>query len=284
MTCQLALSNKASSVMFSDSQVSTRKMEYHGFQKQFVGDDFLLGAAGHRSVIRGVFNSLVDHSSGDYVVKASTVAEHIVEYLHTEVTSQAAAMTSYILVNPYSDTQNLIQLFQPSIFESFVSEGNYATLGSGAEFVQGALDRDKELGLHLEPEDLVDLVVAAENYLAVASQSLTVDTQLTVGILRSKRAYLMGDANINVLHAPHPVAEKWNQVAIRYKRIMAQAQQIRGEIRSAQRALSSIQTAQLDHEAIREITTNQDSVSVNREQLREQIDDFCDWYDGLLDR
>lgn len=284
MTCQLAFSSRVGSVMFSDSQMSTHSVEYHGFQKQFVGEDFLLGGAGHGGVVGEVFNSLRDQATGDCIVNSTSVADHIVVFLDTKVTEQAAAATSFILISAPKATQNLIQEFHPSIYKSFILKGNIGTLGSGAELIQLAIERDKKLGLYSEPEELVDMVVAGENYLEAATQSLTVDAQFTVGILHSDKAYLIGDSKIEVVHGPPAVVQCWNEVAKRYREITAHAQQIRGEIRAAQRALSAIQISGLDRTAINMIEGNQSSIEVNREQLRQKIDDYCAWYDGLLGR
>ena len=284
MTCQLAFSSSIGSVMFSDSQVSTHSVEYHGVQKQFVGEDFLLGGAGHGGVIAELFNSMRDPVTGNCTVGSTEIADHIVAFLRTKVTEQAAAATNFILVYAPQTNQNVIWEFHPSIYKEFILRGNISTLGSGAELIQIAIERDKKLGLYSEPEELVDMVVAGENYLEAATQSLTVDTQFTVGILHSDKAYLMGDSSIDIVYGPPAILQSWNDVATRYRRITAHAQQIRGEIRAAQRALSAVQIAGLDSAAVNIIEASQSSIEVNREQLRREIDDFCTWYDSLLGR
>ena len=264
--------------------MSTNRVEYHGLQKQFVGNDFLLGAAGHSSIIREVFNSLRDPSSGDCIVDSTAVVKHIVRFLNDNVTEGAAATTSFILILEHRGAQVFVQELHPSIYKSFVQKGNIGTLGSGAELIETAISRDKKLGIYTQPQELVDMMVAGENYLEAATQSLTVDAQFTVGILKSNNTYLIGDSTIDVLYAPPAVVAAWTDVARRYKQIMARVQQIRGEIRAAQRALSSIQSAELDAAAIRIIEANQSSIEVNRKELSQKIEDYCNWYDRLLER
>ena len=244
----------------------------------------MLGGAGHGGVIGEVFKSLRDPATGDCLVKSTEVSDHIVRFLNTRVTEQAAAASSFILIVAPQATQNLIWELHPSTFKSFVLRGNIGTLGSGAELIQIAIERDKKLGLYSAPEELVDMVVAGENYLEVATQSLTVDAQFTLGILHSDKAYLMGDSKIDIVYGPPAIVKCWNDVAARYRVIAAHAQQIRGEIRAAQRALSSIQFAGLDRTAIDIIEASQSSIEVNRKQLHRKIDDFCAWYDSLLGR
>ena len=169
-------------------------------------------------------------------------------------------------------------------FSSFIPKGSFAVLGSGAELVRPAIERDRMLALFRQPTELVDMVVAGENYLEAATQSLTVDAQFTVGVLRSKGAYLMGDAGINMQYAPPAVVAQWKDVAKRYAEIMAQAQQIRGEIREAQRVLSLIQVAKVDKAAIAAINASQSSVMQNRRELQTRIDDYLKWYDSILGR
>ena len=162
--------------------------------------------------------------------------------------------------------------------------GSFAVLGSGADLVEPAFQRDRMLALFRQPRELVDMVVAGENYLEAATQSLTVDAQFTVGLLRSKSAYLMGDAAIEMHYAPPPVVAKWSEASKRYEEIIAQAQQIRGEIREAQRVLSLIQVAQIDKAAIAAIVASQSSVEQNRQELQAKIEDYVKWYDGIVGR
>ena len=284
MTCHVAFSSDAGTIMFSDSQLSTDKTEYHGHQKQFVGNDFLLGGSGHGLVVEEVFRSLKDPATGICIVDCNKVADHIVTFLKTKVSERAAAATSFILAHPDNGNTHSIRVLEPYIFSSFIPKGSFAVLGSGAELVRPAIERDRMLALFRQPTELVDMVVAGENYLEAATQSLTVDAQFTVGVLRSKGAYLMGDAGINMQYAPPAVVAQWKDVAKRYAEIMAQAQQIRGEIREAQRVLSLIQVAKVDKAAIAAINASQSSVMQNRRELQTRIDDYLKWYDSILGR
>lgn len=284
MTCHVAFSSITEAVMLSDSQMSTDKIEYHGVQKQFVGDDFLLGGSGSALIIQAMFNSLRDPATGRCNVKSTTVVSRIVNFLENELTKQARENANFLLVRPDLPNGNCIYQFLPAALRSPIPQGNYATLGSGSELVQPTIARDRTLGLFSQPQELTDMLVAAENYLDAATQSLTVDAQYTVGLLRANRAYLMGDEQIGAIYAPPVIVEKWKDASTRYKKMMAHARLIRGEIREAQRALSKIQTAQLDTAGFAAITDNQLSVETNRQQLQDEIQDYFAWYDRLLGR
>ena len=270
--------------MLSDSQMSTDKIEFHGVQKQFVGNDFLLGGAGSGGVIAALFTSLRDPATGDCTVDSSQIGNHVLDFLDKEVTQQARATVSFLLVCPEPTTANRIDVFLPATFRSSMPGGNYSTLGSGSELVRPAIARDTALGIFSQPKRPVDMLVVAENYLDAATQSLTVDAQYTVGVLHAKRAYIMGDERIGAIYVPRVVRSHWKNVATRYKTMMDQARLIRGEIREAQRALSKIQKSKLDSAAIQAITANQNSIATNRQQLQNEIEQYFVWYDNLLGR
>ena len=284
MTCHVAFCSDVGSIMFSDSQMSSDKAEYHGHQKQFVGNDFLLGGSGHGLVVQEVFRSLHDPKTGQCTVDCTTVSDHIVAFLKSNVSPRAAAVTSFILVCQEKSNEHSIKVLQPSTFNSFIPRESFAVLGSGAELVEPAIDRDRMLAIFRRPRELVDMVVVGENYLEAASQSLTVDAQFTIGLLRSNNAYVMGDPAIEAQYAPPAIIGNWTDISKRYSEIMAQAQQIRGEIREAQRALSLIQEAKVDKAAIGTITASQASVKQNREELQTKIEEFLKWYDGIVGR
>ncbi len=284
MTCHVAFSSDVGAVLFSDSQLSTDKTGYHGFQKQFVGDDFLLGGSGNSLVIEEVFKSLRDSTTGVCTVDGGTVANHIVAFLQRNVSRPAAAGTNFILICLNQSGKPRIRILYPSTFDFFISRDHFGTLGSGSELVSSAIERDRMLGLFRQPLELVDMIVAGENYLDAATKSLTVDSQFTVGVLRSKRAYLMGDVRITMQYAPPAIAAKWNSASKLYEAILAHAQQIRGEIREAQRVLSKVQVAQLDKAAVSAIEASQVSVSQNRQALHAKIESYLNWYDRLLNR
>ena len=284
MTCQLAFSSKAGAVLFSDSQGSTDATEVHGLQKQLVGDDFLLGGAGHGLVVEEVFKSLCDSVSGKCSVPGVEVANHISEFLSSKVTAHAAANTNFVLVYREKDDEYIISVLRPSVFRSFVKQEDFVTLGSGAGLVQAAIDRDRKLGVFLQPELLSDMVVAGENYLETASESLTVDSQFVIGMLRYGNGYMMGDPEIGVSHAPGIVVEKWLEAAAQYREILAHAQLIKGEIRAAQRAVSSVQIGKLGSSAVTQVEGCRSSVEENRQGVTDKIEEYCRWYDKLIGR
>ena len=284
MTCHVAFSSKTGAVMLSDSQLSTDKVEFHGIQKQFVGNDFLLGGSGNALVIREMFTSLCDATTGECLWNNTEVVARILDFLENKVTVQARATVSFLLVRPCPINGHRIELVLPHSFRYSIPQKSCATIGSGSELVWPAIRRDTTLALFSQPHELTDMLVAGENYLDAAAQSLTVDTQFTVGMLRSDRAYIMGDKQIGANFTPPVIRSQWSEVAKRYKAMMDQARLVRGEIREAQRALSKIQTAQLDSDAIHAIEANQQSVEINRQQLQNKLEDYYLWYDGVLSR
>ena len=284
MTCQLAFTSNAGAVLFSDSQLSTDRIEQHGHQKQFVGNDFLLGGAGHASVMREVFQSLYDSDSGTSIRQGREVAGHIQEFLKFEVTENAAANTSFVLVCQEPNELSTISVLRRGIFKSFVRERRITTLGSGAGFVQPAIERDRKLGIFLPPVQLNDMVVVGENYLEAAVQSLTVDNQFVIGILRRGAAYIMGDKLIRVAYAPTNIVKQWTEVAHRYREIIGLAQTIRGEIRLAQSTVATVQLGQFDAFAMRQLEDCRSTVENNRRDLAKKLEDYFRWYDELIER
>ena len=270
--------------MLSDSQLSTDKVETHGYQKQFVGNDFLLGGSGNAQVIGEVFTSLRDERTGECIRDNSDIVDHVMDFLESKITAQARAAASFVLVRACPNWGHRIEHVLPSAFRYPVPVEHRIAIGSGGQLVVPAIMRDTSLGLFSQPHELTDMLISGENYLDAAAQSLTVNTQLTIGVLRSDRAYIMGDKEIGATFAPMTIRSEWSEVSNRHKAILDHARLIRGEIREAQRALSKIQTAALDSASIQRIKDSQQSVETNRQQLRVKLEDYFSWYDGLLGR
>ena len=284
MTCQLALSSKRGAVLFSDSQLSTDRVEYHGEQKQFVGDDFLLGGAGLAVVMQELFKSLNDRQQGQCMEKGPEIGKYVTDFLRKEVTGPAAGQTSFVLVYQTERGENVIEHLQSAIFHSFRRQGRIFTLGSGAALVQPAIDRDAKVGVFLRPEQLGDMMVVGEGYLEAAGQSLTVDGQFVVGLLRRGKAYVMGDAGVKLNHAPKELIGCWEKAARQYAEIMACAQTIREEVRTAQRAVAVLQTGRLEKKYLEQLEACRLSVQSNRDVLQGKLNKYCQWYDGVLGR
>ena len=270
--------------MLSDSQLSTDTTEAHGAQKQFVGNDFLLGASGKALVLKAIFTSLLDPATGNCRVDHTDIEDHLQRFLWQEVTEQARSSVNLLLLRPCSVKGYRIDLFRPDTLRSSIPQGEYDTLGSGSEIVRSALQRDNALALFSKPQEMVDMLVAGENYLEAATRSLTVNSQFTVGMLHSGRAYILGDGRINPIYAPSAICSEWADVAAKYKRMIDHARLIRGEIREAQRALSKIQMARLFPDGVAAIAANQASVARNRKMLQGEIEEYFNWYDSVLCR
>ena len=270
--------------MLSDSQLSTDTTESHGAQKQFVGNDFLLGASGKMLVVEAIFMSLLDPKTGDCSVDHTGIECHLREFLQAEVVEQAKSSVSLLLVRPCPAKGYRIDLIRPDVLRSSIPQREYSTLGSGSQIVLPAIQRDRALALFSQPQEMMDMLVASENYLEAATRSLTVNSRFTVGLLHSNHAYIMGDDQINPKYAPSAIYSEWKEVAVQYQRIIDLARFIRGEIREAQRTLSKIQTAQLRQGDFQAIAESQASIEINRRELQREIEKYFNWYDRTLQR
>jgi hypothetical protein len=73
MTVHIAIANRNEAVLFSDSQGSTDREESHGFHKQYVGENFAVGAAGHGGIIMNLFEMLNDRLGPSTPHPAATI-------------------------------------------------------------------------------------------------------------------------------------------------------------------------------------------------------------------
>ena len=108
--------------MLSDSQMSTERVEYHGIQKQFVGNDFLLGGAGNHLIIAQVFDSLRDPATGDCIVEQDQIVSHVTKFLELKVTNRAIVTVSFLLVRPNPGNGYRIDLLLPATFRTAGTE------------------------------------------------------------------------------------------------------------------------------------------------------------------
>ncbi len=282
MTVHIALANGTEAVLFSDSQGSTNVAESHGFHKQFVGNNYAVGAAGHGGIIMRLFAYLNSELGVESDFSASEVSGKIESFLSEEVRQKYWEAISILLVT--ADGGTAIRQFDPGVFSKAGPATGFATIGSGAEFVSRALNRHNELGIALPAHSLADLIVAATHYAEAANESLTVDDLLSVAFVANGRSYLLGEAEVNVWLARRAVIQSWRTIASRWEKVSAIVRTINAEIREAQRSFSNIRTGSIDSVLIAKITASNQAVLAQRAQLLQALNEFMTYYDGLIAR
>ena len=161
----------------------------------------------------------------------------------------------------------------------------FGSIGSGAEFVHRALSQYDRLGIEIALGEIVDLVVAVEDFAKAADESLTVDDSFMLGMITNGKSYLLGDRRISLRFAPDPLKQQWVEAANRFHNIMAAARTINGAMVTVQQELSVIRTGGLTEanlDAIRD--SNDVLIKASRQSLIQQLQAFLAWYDGLLGR
>lgn len=279
MTCHVAMVGAQGAVMFSDSQGSTSSSEAHGWQKQVGGKGFLVGAAGAGLLIEALFRAL-DEGIDKNVVEASNVEDFILSFLATEVVASARKELGLLLAKP-SEVKTLNPGLLTKFFRGFPS---LATIGSGAEFVQRAASRNHKLGIAHGTETLADTFVSIEAFIDAANESLTVDDQFTIGILRGERPYLLAHQAIFGSHVPQNLRKVWGHVGGQYEVILALVRTMTSEAAEARRQLQAIRRGELRQAHVDAIAKNNESIGNNRRALQEKLADYLEWYDKTLGR
>lgn len=286
MTVHVAMSSAAGGIMFSDSQASdvADDEEFPGFEKQFCGPDFLVGAAGRAVIVDGLFDhlSLLVSQAGVYL-SSSNVESVIRGYLEAEVQPGAAREMGLLVVTP-NPAHLMVSQYTPSVFRRFGQRSNFDTIGTGARFLFRAFMRDVDIGVEPRVGSLVDLLVTVHGYAEAASRSLTVNDRFFVGYLVGNRTYCMGHWEINPAHAPRALRDAWPEASGRFDEILGLLRTIQGELQNARRAFSSIMVGELDARARRRINDSRASIQRNRARLRQALREYFQWYDRLLER
>lgn len=142
MTLHLAMSSDAGTVMVSDSQSSTETAEVHGAQKQYVGDDFLVGGGGPAAILQALFLAL--RARG---VRAAAVHGFVEGFFAERVCPAAAEQVELLVIADATEGETL-RRFRPGMLRRFEESTRLGAIGSGAEFVWRAWRRDGEIGVH----------------------------------------------------------------------------------------------------------------------------------------
>jgi ATP-dependent protease HslVU (ClpYQ) peptidase subunit len=285
MTFHVALASAPGAVMVSDSQGSTAVAEAHGLQKQFVGDDYLLGLAGHMGVINALLRELATgvRINGGVPPAAVDVERVVTGFMTAEVRPSALGSIEALLVVP-EGTGHVVKTFYPGLFTRFGDGAPMGMIGSGAEFAQRAAQRDQQLGLANVGNELADLFLRAESFANVANESLTVDDQLLVGFLANGRSYLCGHAGVRAALVPAAVQAEWIAVAQAFGDLINLSQALRSELQTAQRLFSLIRLGPLSPPAQHQIDQSAVGIQSTRMLLVQRLADYCAWYDSVLGR
>ena len=158
------------------------------------------------------------------------------------------------------------------------------TIGSGAAFVQSALQRDQEMGTGWPSDRLVDCFITAVMYLVSADRSLTVNDKHTCGFMRMGRTYLFGEPSTLPSHVPSTIAENWPDLANRFLVAKAMAETVAGEIKNVYRQSSSVLSSSFVGSTSATIMASQSAITSNKTELETQLIEFFTVYDGLLGR
>jgi hypothetical protein len=261
--------------MLSDSQGSTNYSESHGLQKLVPISDFLIGGTGAGDLIR-VVN---DYLTSDTTINAANIKVRLVEVVDELIRPGVQSELEFVVA-----TEKSLLSYQPGRFKKPTEDEYIAWAGSGGEFVRRAWLRDLYLGIGSPLRTLGDTFVAAEAFLDAANESLTVDDKLMLGIVAGGRTYVTGERDIYPLYAPDPLVNAWNLAAQRFRIIKTLAEQIRSELKNAQRSLSSVKVSGLGSGEIASIEASNLSIGTMRTQLDAELQSYMGWYDGLLGR
>jgi hypothetical protein len=175
VTLQLALSTAAGCVMLSDSQGSTAISETHGHQKQYIGEDFLVGGAGDSILIDALYHALSQRAQP--VLRAVELAAFVEQFFRSDVRPDAAREAELLLVTPDPDGK-MVQRFIPGLLARCGRRSAMSAIGAGADFTRRAVRRDHEIGVTWPTGSVVDLLIMADEYADAANESLTVNDQL----------------------------------------------------------------------------------------------------------
>ncbi len=269
--------------MVSDSQGSTEVSEFHGWQKQFVGPDFLLGVAGSGAILDALFAELHARAQEPNPVTAATICDFVPTFLNDQVRYESQREVRLILATPDANGR-AIQTFEPGTFKRFGRRKNFSTIGSGAAFVHSASERDQQLGMVLNAGSLAHLLVLITYYAEAANESLTVDDKFLIGFLADNKTYLIGDRDVVPTYASDQVTQQWSQAAASFDDIRAILKTLNAEVVEAQRRFSKIRDGSLAGSDVDPLLAASTSIRNNLQSTAQLVANYRAWYDGILGR
>lgn len=285
MTLHIGLSTSAGSLLLSDSQGSTDTSATHGHQKQYVGEDFLVGCAGSGLIAAALFQSLSEREHAGSVLRAADVAGCVENFFCNEIRAGSAGNAELLLVTPPEPDTRSIQHFVPSLFTRIWRKMEMGWIGSGALFADHAARRDHALGIDLPRQGIADMLVMADEYAEAANESLTVNDKYVVGILSGGRSYVMGDASILPTYVPPQIRLQWDAgVSSRFMEIMEHVKAVRVTRRNIYRCCSAMLGGQSESDAQTGISEQMGALSVSMAMLKIRLGEYFNWYNTCLGR
>jgi hypothetical protein len=285
VTLQLALSTAAGCILLSDSQGSTTTSETHGHQKQYIGEDFLVGGAGDSILIDALYHALSQRAQP--VLRAVELAAFVEQFFRSEVRPDAAREAELLLVTPDADGK-MVQRFIPGLLARCGRRSAMSAIGAGADFTRRAVRRDHEIGVTWPTRSVVDLLIMADEYADAANESLTVNDQLLISVLIGDRTYAMGHASIKATHLPDPIRSEWQSVSSACTNILQSIRLIRDARRHAflacSRVLEEPDGTQDFGDERQTLEEQVAAIRVHWPALKKRVADYINWYDKLLGR
>lgn len=283
MTCHIAIASDDCAVLFSDSQATAGATEIHGIQKQFGGPDFLLGISGDTTVaqiiLQDLYNATWNPEPGIWIpvdpkkadpVNGTNVSEWLRNYLSTWLTPEGRSSIEMVLITPKGDNSPAIRIQKPRLFNTFNRSEKFATIGSGADYVERRyLDDYSTAG---------ELFYGAWNLMEAANASLHVDDKFLIGLINKGKAYLIGDKS----YAPELVrdwlSKVWNQEVCKfYSEAQAAVTDTQSEIKYAIQSFNKIRKGAIDNWP--QLQAHNDSIKDNLTKLTEILNEYCQWFD-----
>src|SRR5690606_30349258 len=142
MTAHIAIANQKEAVLFSDSQGSTDREESHGLHKQYVGENFAVGAAGHSRIIMNLFEALNENTGPSTSKTSAEICIAIEEFFEKEVRKKYWDAVEVLLLTTEASTC-AVRSLTPGMFSHFCNPRHFATTGAGSEFVDRAVKRHR---------------------------------------------------------------------------------------------------------------------------------------------
>jgi len=279
MTCHVAISSAAGSVLFSDSQASTSTSETHGVQKQIIGKDFLLGGAGNFQIVADIFETISRNKN----VTESTLQSEVLDAVNSRVRESVIGEMTLIALTPsVLGLSQDVQVYRPALFRQFGKRTDRAWIGSGSEFVQRRSAEQKRLGIHADLPTIVDLLIEAYTLQTAANESLTVNEHYMISLLIQGKTYVLASDVINARFKPERLkaAPDWRECTNVYKRILKRIETLISEYEQTLRYFSSVRLGELSLENRFNIQDGCAAIKHQREMLEKEITKYRQWYDG----
>jgi hypothetical protein len=282
MSCHVALSGRDFAIMIADSQATSLKgqFEIHGTQKLFVGPDFLAGFV-NSARIGMLALSKMQSAVAAGTLNAAGLSDFIKDFMRAEVRADCWGDVEFITATPSPDGR-WIQRFHPGTLLNFTARDNFGTIGEGSSFVYRSNSAALKWGVSAEWKSLATGVAAAKQLMGAAVKSLTVDSTYMLGICANGRAYMLGDARIQPLHADSRLKSNWGAASKSFQEMIASADAIIAETREAYRAIQPVSFGEFDRSVVPKIESSNRIIAHEIALLTKRLNSYIDWHDATV--